>query len=365
MQEILFASGGVPCAAWHLCARSRVLTTARGRPCVIMANGFGGTRDSGLVAFAGPFAAAGCDALIFDYRGFRASAGTPRQDVAFRRQRRDYHAAIAAARELPGVDPDRIVLWGTSYSAGHVAAVAAELGLPYACIPAGTRNHFALDLGVDRDDVVGALDALTDGRERVVDLAEINGRVFVNNVSLGLYAEAVQQEGYRDAKLRTLLAVAPTGLAPQPVAPSIRWRGPDGEAGGGAVTLLVSNDVYRLGTVIGSGTRPRLDDGLLGIAAATAVPRHGATPAGLAFRQWTAPDFTVEGDGPVPAGIDGELVTLATPVEFEIQPAALRVRLPRDRPGSRIKQRLDRDTLSALVRLALGGEPRPSADPAV
>ena len=75
--------------------------------------------------------------------------------------------------------------------------VAAELGLPYACIPAGTRNHFALDLGVDRDDVVGALDAFVDGRERRVDLAEVNGRVFVNNVSLGLYAEAVQQPGYR------------------------------------------------------------------------------------------------------------------------------------------------------------------------
>ena len=74
-------------------------------------------------------------------------------------------------------------------------------GLPYACIPAGTRNHFALDLGVDRDDVVGALDAFVDGGERRVDLAEVNGRVFVNNVSLGLYAEAVQKQGYREAKL--------------------------------------------------------------------------------------------------------------------------------------------------------------------
>src|SRR5207247_7754367 len=96
-----------------------------------------------------------------------------------------------------------------------VAEEAAAHGLPYACIPSGTRNHFALDLGVDRDDVVGALDALVDGRERVVDLAEVNGRVFVNNVSLGVYAEAVQREGYRDAKLRTLLDTVPDTLGPQ------------------------------------------------------------------------------------------------------------------------------------------------------
>ena len=93
---------------------------------------------------------------------------------------------------------------GGDGSQAIVAAMAAEAGLPYACIPAGTRNHFALDLGVDRDDVVGALDALVDGRERRVDLAEVNGRVFVNNVSLGVYAEAVQREGYREAKLRTI-----------------------------------------------------------------------------------------------------------------------------------------------------------------
>ena len=107
---------------------------------------------------------------------------------------------------------DALAMAGGDGSQAIVADIAATKELPYACIPAGTRNHFALDLGVDREDVVGALDALVDGRERRVDLAEVNGRVFVNNVSLGLYAGAVQQEGYRDAKLRTLLAVAPSGL---------------------------------------------------------------------------------------------------------------------------------------------------------
>ena len=100
---------------------------------------------------------------------------------------------------------DGLAMAGGDGSQAIVAAIAAELDLPYSCIPAGTRNHFALDLGVDRDDVVGALDAFVDGGERRVDLAEVNGRVFVNNVSLGLYAEAVQREGYREAKLKTIL----------------------------------------------------------------------------------------------------------------------------------------------------------------
>ena len=109
---------------------------------------------------------------------------------------------------------DALAMAGGDGSQAIVAAIAAERGLPYACVPAGTRNHFALDLGVDRDDVVGALDAFVDGGERTVDLAEVNGRVFVNNVSLGLYAEAVQREGYRDAKLRTLLDTVPDVLGP-------------------------------------------------------------------------------------------------------------------------------------------------------
>ena len=109
---------------------------------------------------------------------------------------------------------DGLAMAGGDGSQAIVAAIAAEHGLPYACVPAGTRNHFALDLGVDRDDVVGALDAFVDGGERVVDLADVNGRVFVNNVSLGLYAEAVQRHGYRDAKLRTIMDTVPDALGP-------------------------------------------------------------------------------------------------------------------------------------------------------
>jgi pimeloyl-ACP methyl ester carboxylesterase len=126
MNEITFTSGGATCAAWHLTATTDAYAGEHGRPCVVMAHGFGGTKDTGLLDYAEGFAAAGIDALLFDYRGFGNSEGTPRQHVSYRRQRQDYHAAIAAARNVPGIDPDRIVLWGTSYSGGHVIAVAAQ-----------------------------------------------------------------------------------------------------------------------------------------------------------------------------------------------------------------------------------------------
>src|SRR6185437_6651111 len=142
---------------------------------------------------------------------------------------------------------DALAMAGGDGSQAIVADEAAAHGLPYACIPSGTRNHFALDLGVDRDDVVGALDALVDGRERVVDLAEVNGRVFVNNVSLGVYAEAVQRQGYREAKLRTIADTAPEVLGPGAGGLDLRWAGPDGRENRSGAVLLVSNDPYRMG----------------------------------------------------------------------------------------------------------------------
>ena len=125
MRELAFESCGVSCAAWHIGAESDDLRTPAGRPCVVMAHGFGGTRDTALLPFAEGFAAAGLDVVLFDYRGFGASGGMPRQFVSYRRQRADYRAAVAAARALDGIDPERIVVWGTSYSGGHVLAVAA------------------------------------------------------------------------------------------------------------------------------------------------------------------------------------------------------------------------------------------------
>jgi len=248
---------------------------------------------------------------------------------------------------------DALAMAGGDGSQAIVAEIAARRGLPYACVPAGTRNHFALDLGVDREDVVGSLDAFVDGGERRVDLAAVNGRVFVNNVALGVYADAVQRPGYRDAKLRTLLEVAPAELGAGGSGPALRWRHPDGEEGGDAVALLVSNNAYRLGVTLGSGTRPRLDEGVLGIAAAEAgAAGEGGVAVGMRLRQWRRPRFTVDADGPVPLGIDGEAATLVPPLEFASRPGALAVRIAPGHPGASPSTEVPRGLGRAVVKLA-------------
>jgi diacylglycerol kinase family enzyme len=234
-----------------------------------------------------------------------------------------------------GDGADALAMAGGDGSQAVVARLAAEHGLPYACIPAGTRNHFALDLGVDRDDVVGALDALVDGGERRVDLAEVNGRVFVNNVSLGVYADAVQRVGYREAKLHTI----------------VNQIGADG----GGAAMLVSNNAYRLGRAIGSGTRPRVDAGVLGVAVFDGPDGHHRP-----WSQWTAARFTVEADEPVNAGIDGEAAVLTPPLRFATRPAALTVRIARSHPGASPSAAIpDRawPAVRALVAIALGRGP--------
>ena len=234
---------------------------------------------------------------------------------------------------------DGLAMAGGDGSQAIVAAVAAEHDLPYACIPAGTRNHFALDLGVDRDDVVGALDAFVDGGERCVDLAEVNGRVFVNNVSLGLYAEAVQRDGYRDAKLRTLLETVPgrrsarTGAgstcagparAGTSTAPARRSSSPTTATGSAAPSAPARGRASRTGCW---GSRSS--------AARSAARRaHGGPLPQRPWREWTAPAFEVGADHPVPAGIDGEAAELQPPLRFHVRPGVLRVRIARQHPGA-------------------------------
>ena len=224
---------------------------------------------------------------------------------------------------------DAVGVAGGDGTQAIVAAIASDRGLPYVCVPAGTRNHFALDLGVDRDDVVGALDAFTSGGERVVDLAEVNGRVFVNNVSLGVYAEAVQREGYRDAKLRTIAETMPTVLSPGGDALDLRFTGADGRERKTSAVVLVSNDPYRLGRALASGTRPRLDAGVLGIAALGAGAGDGKR-----VEQWSVTSFEVGSDAPVAAGVDGEALKLDPPLRFCTRPRALRVRIAPQHPGA-------------------------------
>jgi diacylglycerol kinase family enzyme len=255
---------------------------------------------------------------------------------------------------------DGLAMAGGDGSQAIVAMIAAELDLPYACIPSGTRNHFALDLGVDRDDVVGALDAFVNGGERRVDLAEVNGRVFVNNVSLGLYAEAVQQPGYREAKLHTLLETVPDVVGPDAKPPDLVWHSPAGEES--AVAILVSNNAYRLGRALGSGTRPRLDQAVLGVTVLAPIKSgdDGGVRRRLGMEQWITPTFEIASGSPVAAGIDGEATRLDPPLRFQISPGALRVRIAPQHPGaspSALEPAKPWQMIGALTSLLIHGAP--------
>jgi diacylglycerol kinase-like protein len=245
---------------------------------------------------------------------------------------------------------DGLAMAGGDGSQAVVAAIAAEHDLPYACIPSGTRNHFALDLGVDREDVVGALDAFVGGGERYVDLGEVNGRVFVNNVSLGVYAEAVGQERYRASKLRTLMDTLADTLGPGGEAAELHWVDPQGAAQRSTALILVSNNVYLLGPTLGSGTRPRLDEGVLGI-----VDFHPPVASGgdavVRWRELKATELEVEAEGALPVGIDGEAMTLESPLRFRIRPRTLRVRIAPNHPGASPSADMPRDPVGGFKKL--------------
>ena len=154
---------------------------------------------------------------------------------------------------------------GGDGSLAVVAAAALAHGLPFVCVPAGTRNHFALDVGVDRGDLVGSLEAFADGVERRIDVAEVNGRLFLNNVSLGIYGDAVRQPAYRDAKARTLAQTAAQVLGPSAPAAGLELVDDRGRAHRDPAVVLVSNNPYSFDPPRAPGTRPALDSGQLGV----------------------------------------------------------------------------------------------------
>jgi len=184
-------------------------------------------------------------------------------------------AALVADAVARGADALGVA--GGDGSLAVVAAAALAHGLPFICVPAGTRNHFALDLGLDRHDLVGSLDAFTDAVERRIDVAEVNGRLFLNNVSLGIYGDAVRQPNYRDAKARTLLETAAHVLGPSAAAVDLQLVDDHGRPHHSPAVVLVSNNPYSLEPPRAPGTRPRLDGGQLGILVLDAA-RAGQSP---------------------------------------------------------------------------------------
>ena len=242
----------------------------------------------------------------------------------------------ALAGEAAAAGADALGMAGGDGSLAVVATVAAAHGIPFVCVPAGTRNHFALDVGVDRHDLDGALDAFTGGVERQIDTAEVNGRLFLNNVSLGIYGDAVRSPAYRDAKARTLLETAAEVMGPSAEAPALDLADDQGREHHHLTVVLVSNNPYALDRPLVRGTRPALDSGQLGIVVLDA-PGDSPHPPG---RAWTAPRLEVNAPAPVHAGVDGEAVDLSPPLRFAIRPAALRVRISPRHPGASPSARL-------------------------
>ena len=238
--------------------------------------------------------------------------------------------AVAAGADLLGVA-------GGDGTQALVAGVAAEHGIPFMVITAGTRNHFALDLGLDRTDPAACLAALSDGVELRVDLGLIGGQTFVNNASFGAYAEVVQTPAYRGDKLGTTLDTLPDllqghrGARLSALADGVTIEAPQ--------ALLVANNPYGTGDIAGLGRRVRLDRGVLGVVAVTVDSARQAVGLlrgrhATGLRLLTTPTVVVTADSErIPVGIDGEAISMPTPVRCAIRPGALRVWVPRDRPG--------------------------------
>jgi len=279
------------------------------------------------------------------------------------------------ARAAIEAGADVIGMAGGDGSQALVSSIAADAGIPFVCIPAGTRNHFARDLGLNRDDVVGALRGFQ-GEARRIDLAEVNGRTFVNNVSLGLYAETVSNPAYREAKAETMIATLER-LEESAKHFDLRFKGPDDVDVESVDLLLVSNNRYELlGLPNDIGKRERMDGGKLGIV--TLTMRKDADFAALltsylggfvdrfpGWNQWTAKSFTVDSADVVHTGIDGEAIDLEPPLRFEIRPGALVVGVPEGTPGGPEIGFMARSRhLSDLWKIAIGRATEPSvADP--
>ena len=178
--------------------------------------------------------------------------------------------------------------------------------------------------------------AFTGGVERQIDTAEVNGRLFLNNVSLGIYGEAVRSPAYRDAKARTLLEIAAEVMGPSAEAPAMCLVDDQGREHHHLAVVLVSNNPYALDRPLIGGTRPALDSGQLGIVVLDAPGDSPHSPG----QAWTAPRLEVNAPAPVHAGVDGEAVDLSPPLRFAIRPAALRVRICSRHPGASPSARL-------------------------
>jgi diacylglycerol kinase family enzyme len=262
---------------------------------------------------------------------------------------------------------DCLGMAGGDGSQALVASLAVEHDLPFVCVSAGTRNHFALDLGLDRDDPRKSVHAFVDAVERRVDYAMVNERFFVNNVSLGVYATIVQQEGYREAKVETTQQLLPQMLGQQGEPFDLQFATPDGTEVDGAFLIMVSNNPYVLAPSFDVSQRRRLDTGQLGVfavSAATGAQAAQVFALALAGRadasghayQFNCEEFEVRSrSGRVFAGIDGEALELDSPLRFQIHPNGLRMLVPEGNIEAALRRRARDAHVKDVVALARSG----------
>jgi diacylglycerol kinase family enzyme len=273
----------------------------------------------------------------------------------------------ALARGAVADGADCLGMAGGDGSQALVASIAVQHDLPFVCVSAGTRNHFALDLGLDRRDPCQSLHAFTDAVERRVDYATVNGRFFVNNVSLGAYAAIVQQEGYRDAKAETTGRLLPDMLGQHTEPFDLQFVTPDGREVDGCFLIMVSNNPYVLGPSLDVSQRRRLDSGRLGVFAVSArtgaqtaevvtlalVGKGSASGSGFQFECDT---FEVRSrSGRAYAGVDGEALELQTPLVFRIHPGGLRLLVPEGNVDAAVRRQAREVHVRDLMSLATSG----------
>ena len=270
------------------------------------------------------------------------------------------------ARDAIAGGADCLGMAGGDGSQALVASIAIEHDIPFVCVTAGTRNHFALDLGLDREDPRGSMDAFHDAVERRIDYATVGSRLFVNNVSLGVYATIVQQDSYRDAKRETSMAVLPEMLGRTAEPFDLQFTTPDGTEVDGAFLIMVSNNPYVLGPSVDVSQRRSLETGALGVFAVSSASGTEAallmarSAMGLRGRDPGWHEFTCESfevrsrSGSAFAGVDGEALDLPTPLRFSIHPRGMRVLVPKSNLEVAARRNARNVSLGALFAVARG-----------
>jgi len=275
------------------------------------------------------------------------------------------------ARDAIARGADCLGMAGGDGSQALIASIAHEHNIPFVCISAGTRNHFAQDLGLQKDKPRKGMVAFREGVERFIDYGTVGDRLFVNTVSMGIYATIVQQDSYRGAKIKTSRELLPEMLSHRAEPFDLQFTTPDGVEIDDAFVVQVSNNPYVWEPAADFAQRRTMDSGKLGIfainartgpeaaeivtRAAMGLPRHDDRY----FHEFTAETFEVRSrGGKVFAGIDGEALVLDTPLEFRIHPRALRMLVPEDALVNATKRRARSSYRpKGLFALALGRWP--------